>query len=157
MHDAIYPLTEAEKLMILNVKYSQIESGISEPIMEHPGISISYLSPTWITSVWHYLFQYNIAISLTDKIMTTLCVMWYEPRPHVPPDHHFIQHVTSRQEFCMHATRPIQKLWQKTWPRLEPPSASQLRPWHNYTSSNFLRYSNRWKQSLGHSIPTIPI
>ena len=44
MRDAIYSQTEAGKLMILNVKYSQIESGLSEPLLEHPGISIPYLS-----------------------------------------------------------------------------------------------------------------
>ena len=38
MRDAIYSQTEAGKLMLLNVKYSQIESGIKEPLLEHPGI-----------------------------------------------------------------------------------------------------------------------
>ncbi len=37
MRHAIYSNTEAGKLMIMNVKYSQIESGILEPILEHPG------------------------------------------------------------------------------------------------------------------------
>jgi hypothetical protein len=51
MRDAIYSHAEAGKLMILNVKYLQIESGISVLILEHPGIPISYLTPTWITSI----------------------------------------------------------------------------------------------------------
>ncbi|KAI2511593.1 hypothetical protein MHU86_2847 [Fragilaria crotonensis] len=38
MRNAIYSNTEAGKLMIMNVKYSQIESGILEPILEHPAI-----------------------------------------------------------------------------------------------------------------------
>ena len=38
MHDAIYSHTEAGRLMTLNVKYSRIESAISEPLLEHPGI-----------------------------------------------------------------------------------------------------------------------
>jgi hypothetical protein len=51
MRDAIYSHTEAGKLMILNVKYSQIEAGILELLLEHPGITIPYMTPTWITSV----------------------------------------------------------------------------------------------------------
>jgi hypothetical protein len=72
MCDAIYSHTEAGKLMILNVKYLQIESGISEALLEHPGISIPHPTPTWITSVWQFLYQHNLSTSLTDKIKIKL-------------------------------------------------------------------------------------
>ena len=66
MRDAISFHTEALKLMI------QIESGISEPLLEYPGISIPYLTPTWITSVRQFLYQPNLSISLTDTIKIKL-------------------------------------------------------------------------------------
>ena len=68
MRDDIYSHAEAGKVMILNVKYLQIEAGISEPLLEHPGISIPYLMPTWITSVWQFLFQHNLSTSLADTM-----------------------------------------------------------------------------------------
>ena len=49
MHDAIHSHTEAGKLMILNIKCSQIESGVSEPILEHPGIPMCQ-KPTPVVS-----------------------------------------------------------------------------------------------------------
>ena len=69
MSDAIFSHTEAAKLMILNVKYLQIESGISELLQAHPGIYIPYQMPTWITLVWQFLFQLDLPISLIDTIM----------------------------------------------------------------------------------------
>ena len=68
MRDSIFSDTEVGKLMILNVKYSQIESGIQEPLLENPGISLSYLTPTWILSVRQFLFHYNMKVSLTDTL-----------------------------------------------------------------------------------------
>ena len=90
----------------LNVKYLQIESGISKPLLEHPGISISYLTPTWITSVRQCLPQHNLSISPAETIMIKFrgpndrCIMnrdtlsrytarqqWgKKPRSHVSPD-----------------------------------------------------------------------
>ena len=72
--------------------------------------------------------------------------------------HNSVQDMNSA---CMHnlqeARRPNQKLQQKAWPRLELPPAVQLQLWHNYISSNFLRYSKKRKQALGPSIlkPTL--
>jgi hypothetical protein len=72
MRNEIYSNTEAGKLLLLNVKYSQIESGMLEPILEHPGIQISYLTPTWITSICQFIFQHNLTISLTDTFTVLL-------------------------------------------------------------------------------------
>jgi hypothetical protein len=58
---------------------------------------------------------------------------------------------------CTHhlqgARRPNQQHRQKTWPRQDIPSALQLRLWCKYISSNFMRYSNKWKQALGSTTP----
>ena len=81
----------------------------------------------------------------------------HQPRPHVPPDHNTIGYVTSRWELSMHASSPGHQETKsttpkKTWPRQNLPSALQLRLWRKYISSNFMRYSNKWKQALGPSI-----
>ena len=174
MRDAIYSKTEAGKLMTLNAKYSQIESGLAEPILEHPGISLPYLTPTWITSIRQFIFQHNITISLTDTIQIILrgkhdkCIMdkealsRYTTRQQCDINlvHMYLQIITisdmslpdgnSACEYQMKgARRPNQPLCRKTWPRQETPSASQLRLWRRYISSNFLRFANKWKTPLG--------
>ena len=68
MRKAMRSGTEAGKLMILNVKYTKIEAGIKDSILEHPSIHLPYLTPTWITSIRQFLFQHNMKISLTDII-----------------------------------------------------------------------------------------
>jgi hypothetical protein len=45
--------------------------------------------------------------------------------------------------------RPHQNIRKKTWPRQELPTAQQVRLWRRYISSNFLRYPDNWKTSLG--------
>jgi hypothetical protein len=68
MRDSIYSETETGKLMVLNVKYSQIEAGISEPLLEHPAILIPYMTPTWTIPIRQFLCQHNLTVSLTDTI-----------------------------------------------------------------------------------------
>ena len=69
MRDTVSSDIEVGKLVIVNVKYSQIESGtIQEPLLENPGISLSNLTPTWILTVCQYLFQHNMKVSLTDTL-----------------------------------------------------------------------------------------
>ena len=154
--------------MILNVKYSQKGSGISGPILQHPGISISYLTPTWITSVRQLLFQHNLSISLTDtktiklRVPKDRCIMNSDT---LSLDCMYLQIITlsdmSPQDQNLACTnhlqgtrRPNQKLGQKKWPKQGLPSALQLRLLRKCISS-FLRYSNKWKQALGPSIPKV--
>jgi hypothetical protein len=56
MRDAIYSDSKAGKVIIMSLKYSQIEAGIAEPLLEHPHICLSYLTPTWLLSVCQYLY-----------------------------------------------------------------------------------------------------
>lgn len=52
--DSVYSGNEVGKnTMILNIKYMQLESGLAEPLMEHPDIHISYLTPTNIAASVH--------------------------------------------------------------------------------------------------------
>ena len=73
MRDAFYTDSEPGKLITMNLKYSQLEqSGISEPLLEHPEIYVSYLTLTWITSIRQYLYLHNVTVTLTDSIKIIL-------------------------------------------------------------------------------------
>ena len=91
MRDAIYKESETGKLMIMNAKYSQIESGLAEPLLENPGIYIPYLTPTWLTSIRQFLFIHNMKISLTDSLRVQLrgkndaCIMQQSLLKHYTP------------------------------------------------------------------------
>ena len=51
MRTAIFKKTEVGKLILLNIKYSQIEADIRDHILERPDIDISYLTSTWVSHV----------------------------------------------------------------------------------------------------------
>jgi hypothetical protein len=73
MHNATYKELETGKLMQLNLKYSQIEAGILEPLLEHPcSIHLAFLTPTRITSIRQFLFNHNLKVSLTDTLQIQL-------------------------------------------------------------------------------------
>jgi hypothetical protein len=76
MFDAIYRKCEAGQLIILNVKTSQLESGLCEPLLEEPQICIPYLTHTWITSLRSFLYQHKLKITLTDHYKVTLQNKW---------------------------------------------------------------------------------
>lgn len=68
IRNAIYKNSEVGKMMILSTKYSQIEAGIRENLLERPDIALPYISSTWITSVRQYLFQHNLTLTLTNGL-----------------------------------------------------------------------------------------
>ena len=65
LRNAIYSQSEAGQLILTNIQNSQLESGIIQPILEHPEIHLAYLTPTWITSIRQYLHCHNLTITLT--------------------------------------------------------------------------------------------
>lgn len=68
LHDSIFAMSETGKMIHLNLYYySQVESGIGEPLLEVPAIAVSYLTPTWVTSVRHFLYQHSLKIHLTES------------------------------------------------------------------------------------------
>ena len=165
--------------MFLNVKYSQIESGLEEPLLENSGIHIPYLTPTWITSIRQFLFVHNMKISLTDSLRVQIrgkhdkCIMQHNLLKHYTPQQQtdlnlvrlFLQVITlsdmstpDGRDICGYhlrgERRPNQKIRKTTWPRQETPTVGQKRLWRKYISSQYLRYSTKWKDQLG-QIPEI--
>jgi hypothetical protein len=47
LRNAIYTGSEAGKLLIMSLKYTQLEAGIPFAILEKPHINIPYITPTW--------------------------------------------------------------------------------------------------------------
>jgi hypothetical protein len=180
MRGSIYSEMEVGKHMILNLKYSLIESGIQEPLLEHPGISISYLTPTWILSVRQFLSQHNMAITLTDTLNVEIrdrygsCIMNNEHLTRYTPIQKLdinlvrlhLQIITlsdmTRSDgihVCDYhrqgLRRPQQPIRTKTWPRQPLPTPSQRKIWTNYISSNFVRYGNKWRNPM-RNLPAPP-
>ena len=179
--DSMFSATEVGKLIILNVKYSQIESGIQEPLLENPGISLSYLTPTWILS--EFLFQHNMKVSLTD----TRDVQLRDRNDRCIINSEFLTGYTVKQKRDINLVRlylqiitlsdmtisdgihascdyhrkglrqPHQLIRQKTWPRQLDPTTSQRKQWKNYISScsNYLQYDNKWSYPM-QDLPPLP-
>jgi hypothetical protein len=55
-------------MILLCLKYAQIESGIKEHLLESPGIYLSYITSTWLTSLRQFLYQHNMTLSITDSL-----------------------------------------------------------------------------------------
>lgn len=67
IRNAIYSDSEVGNLMHINLQYSQLESGIGEPLLKHLRIHLPYLTPSWILSlVRQYLSNHNMTVTLTD-------------------------------------------------------------------------------------------
>jgi hypothetical protein len=64
--------SKAGKLIILNIKYSQIEAGISHPLLENPNIHLMYATLSWSMSVWQFIYQHNCTVTLTDMLQVEL-------------------------------------------------------------------------------------
>jgi hypothetical protein len=174
MRNAIYSGSETGNLMILNVKYSQIEAGISENILEHTEVHLPYLTPTWITSIRQFLFQHSMQISLTDTLIVHMrslqdqCIMAPASLSRYSSAQQtdinlvrlHLQVITisdmsqpDGKQICpFHLRgerRPNQYIRVKTWPRQAIPTSSQRTLWRTYVSTQFLRYSGKWRNPLG--------
>jgi hypothetical protein len=69
LRTAIYNGSEAGKLLIMmSLKYTQLEAGVLFPLLTKPSINIPYLTPMWITSVRQFLYQHNITVNITDTL-----------------------------------------------------------------------------------------
>jgi hypothetical protein len=179
MRDAIYSDSEAGKLIIMSLKYSQIEAGICEPLLEHPHIRISYLTPTWLLSVRQYLYQHNLTVSLTDVLSVTLksrfdqCIMSSPSLARYTilqqNDLNLVRlylQITTLSDMTtpdgLHACtyhlhghrRPDQAINILTWPGQETVTTAQTQLWTRYIRSTFLRYGNKWRQPQIRTIPT---
>jgi hypothetical protein len=179
MRDAIYSDSEAGKLIIMSLKYSQIEAGIAEPLLENPQIHLQYLTPTWLLSIRQYLYQHNLTVSITDVLKAPLkgrfdqCIMSSPSLANYTKSQQidlnlvrlYLQ-ITTLSDMTesdgLHACkynikglcRPDQSINSITWPRQEQVTQSQTKLWTRFISSAYLRYGNKWRQTPLSNDPT---
>ena len=56
LRDSIFSDSETGKMILINLYYSQLESGLGTPLLVDPTISVTYLTPTWLTSIRQFLY-----------------------------------------------------------------------------------------------------
>ena len=174
---AIYSDSEPGKLLLISLKYSQMEAGISEHLLERPDIHIPYLTPTWITSMRQFMYQHNITVTITDTLRIVLsghydqCIMdtptirqySIQQQKDINLVRIHLQAITlsdlsspDGSQIRSQALRGVREATQQLrqhWPRQESVTASQRRLWTRYVTSNFIRYDRYWKHGLGLTSP----
>ena len=65
LRDSIFSESETGKMIMINLHHSQREAGIGRPLLEDPSVPVSYLTPTWLTSIRQFAFTHNISITTT--------------------------------------------------------------------------------------------
>ena len=65
---AIYSSSETGRLLLISLKYSQLEASIPEHLLERPDIHLSYITPTWITSMRQFMYQHNVTVTVTNTL-----------------------------------------------------------------------------------------
>jgi hypothetical protein len=172
LRNAIFSNSAAGRLILLNLQYLQPEAGISECLLENPGVHIDYLTPSWLVSVRKFLALHNMSITLTDQptiALAGLSDQFIMQHTHLRRYSHrqqrdinlvrmFLQvntladmtnedHPNKICLSCLDGKRPMG--WQSTmrWPRQETPSPSQRRLWKRFIVSSYLRYVPYWKQA----------
>jgi hypothetical protein len=182
--NSLYAQTETGNLLRLNLEYSQREAGIGRALLQHPGIHLPYLTPSWILSLRQYLFLHNMSVIVTNSHIDQLR----------GPTDQFIMDQTHLQRYSisqqrginlvrMHlqvvtlsdmvdrdkpnrinvsfldAQRKVSLIPSTTRPRQPEITASQRRLWKRFISSSFLRYIPYWSTSppLTPSVPVTPV
>ena len=180
LRDSIFSMSETGKMILINLHYSQVESGLGTPLLEVPSIPVSYLTPTWITSIRQFLFQHNLQLTLTD---TTTYPLRHKYDDYIMnADHLTRYHKIERLDinlvriylqamtlsdlstsdgrhicrFQLAGTRTPEFQPRSSWPRQEAPTAKQLKLWKDYLSSSFLGYGTKWKTALGLPVAAAP-
>ena len=163
MRTAIYTGSEAGRLLIISLKYTQLEAGVSLQLLENPGKNIPYITPTWITSIRQFIYQHNITINITDTLQIRYsgkqdqCIMDCEALERYTPGQQrdinlvrlYIQALTlsdlstpdglTIHEHFLQGQRSASQKLRVYWPRQSSPTKSQRRLWRNFITSNFIR------------------
>jgi hypothetical protein len=177
LRNAIYTGSEAGKLLLISLKYTQLEAGVPYNLLEKPHISIPYITPTWATSVRQFLYQHNITVNISDSLRIRYsnkfdqCIMDSDAIKRYTPGQQrdinlvrlYIQALTLsdlstsdgtaiREHYLQGCRSPEQKIRQH-WPRQSLPTPTQRRLWRKYITSTFLGYDRKWSRSLGRAAP----
>jgi hypothetical protein len=178
LRHAIFANTEVGKMALISLKYSQIEAGVKEHLLEVPGKEISYLTPTWMMSVRQFLFQHNLTLTVTDCLNIRMqgqhdqCIMntgylanlTRQQRWDVNLVRLYLQVITLadmseasgrciKECFLRGAREPNQCRERNNWPRQGIPTNHQISTWAAYIRTHYIQYGNKWKHPLGNIQP----
>ena len=170
LRDSVYSGSENGKLILMNLQYSQLEAGISEPLLLNPGILVSYLTPSWLMSLRQFLYCHNLTVDIseaytpnirgpTDQLIMQQChLVRYTPiqQRDINLVRIYLQLSTLsemsdstkrgsiRLDF-LDAIRPRDFTASPLWPRQQTPTTAHRKLWKGYLKSSFLRYVPYWK------------
>jgi hypothetical protein len=166
IRNAVYNNTEVGKMILISLKYSQIEAGIQEPILAHPSIHIPYLTPTWLMSVRQFLYQHNLTLRFTKELKIRFqgkhdqCIMQMDRLQHysnqTQRDIKFVrlhlQSITLSDISTPDGTATTREAWngvrhykgteRKNWPRQPRPTIYQLKIWRRRPLGPFYSIQN---------------
>jgi hypothetical protein len=164
---AVYSGSETGKLLLISLKYSQIEAGIPQQLLERPDVHLPYITPTWITSMRQFMYLHNVTATITD----TLNIVYSGEHDRCIMDTQTIRHYSPKQQRdinlvrihlqaitlsdlsssdgkrirpkALRGVREANQQPRRNWPRQESITASQQRIWQRYVTSNFIHYIDR--------------
>ena len=182
LRNSVFSMSETGKMIMINLYHSQRESGLGHPLLERPDISVSYLTPTWLTSIRQFAYQHNLRISTTAPYVPTLKYVndkFLMETPHLDRfttseivDINLVRlHLqastlsdlaagTDGRTICPHCykgDRPPSFQSQPHWPRQPPPTKAQSKIWSSFLSIVYLRYDIFWDIPLGLRLSTPPL
>lgn len=71
--DALFADGEVGKLMKISLRYSQLECGMPDALLEHPDQYYAYLTPTWVLSMRQFCYNHGLTIKCTDSLVLKPC------------------------------------------------------------------------------------
>jgi hypothetical protein len=175
LRNAIYTGSEAGKLLIISLKYSQLEAGVPFALLEKPHINLPYITPTWATSVRQFLYQHSITVNISETLRIRYsnkfdrCIMDSDTlrRYHTGQQRDinlvrlYLQVLTlsdlstsdgtAIRECFLSGRRHAEQQIRRHWPRQSIPTNSQRRLWRNYITSTFISHGTKWRTPLGPS------
>ncbi|KAI2501852.1 hypothetical protein MHU86_12617 [Fragilaria crotonensis] len=178
IRNSVFANSEVGKMIVMNVQYSQLEAGTGYNILEKPSQHVSYLTPTWITSVRQFISNHAITITFTEQLLPALRTT--RDKYIMDPNHlHRYslaqQHDINLVRIYLQATtlsdmsagtdgrtictsyakgiRPSDFKHSSTWPRQATPSLKQQRLWTSYITTSYIRYHPYWEEPMGAFLP----
>ncbi|KAI2498976.1 hypothetical protein MHU86_15539 [Fragilaria crotonensis] len=176
----VYCKTQVGELLTIQLKTMQLEAGIPQPLLEFPGLKISYLTPTWISSLRQFLSNHNLTVSVSDALQlekkgshdefvmqpSRLAQYTGSQQRDINLVRIYLQCTTISEMRDVQDPRSIAKealagvrhsnfAPKPGWPRQEEPTSTQRRLWKRYLSSQFLRYGSLWKRVPSDSLREI--
>jgi hypothetical protein len=71
LQDSLYRRDDVGIMLLISIQTSQLEAGISTPLLSAPHIYIPYLTPTWVLSVRQFMYNHGLSLRVTETLKLT--------------------------------------------------------------------------------------